>query len=208
MALDFPNKKYANNILQYMQKQKYVITAYNIVYIEGVEPDTLALNDDTIDKWNDVRAIITDDGEWLLCAVATTEPGSWYTYQPMNPRGAARIAFGQYLDAWEFGLHGRYLQEALVQCANITVYRDKNEDGMRIGDQKDTGMFGINQHTTIDAPSTIGHWSAGCLVGRYPSTHAKFIQLCRESGRKRFHTTVLDGTLLHKEKVLGNISGN
>jgi hypothetical protein len=46
-----------------------------------------------------------------------------------------------------------------------------------------------------DASITIGGWSAGCLVGRYPSTHYNvFIPNCKNSGQKKFDTVVLDGT--------------
>ncbi|MBD2771163.1 hypothetical protein [Iningainema tapete] len=189
-------------ILEYLQSEKFRIRAYNIVYIEGVDPDTFALNDDKIDYWNDVRCVIRDDGEILLCNQATTEPGIWYTKFPMNPGGAARIAFGQYLDAWTFGNHkGQY---AIVQCGDVKVHRDFNKDGFRTGDRIDTGnWFGINQHTTSYAPETVGKWSAGCLVGRYPQSHAKFMRLCQDSGRRYFDTTVLDGSVLHQLGVLG-----
>lgn len=188
---------FGTQILTYMQQQKFRIRAYNIVYIEGVDPDTFALNDDAIDLWNDTRNVIRDDGTILMSCSATTEPGLYYTDNPMNPKGAARIAFGQYLDAWTFGDH--HGQDALIQCGALKVYRDANKDGFRTGDSVDEGDdFGIDQHTTCDAPPTIGRWSAGCLVGLHPETHAKFMQLCRDSGRDRFDTTVLDGSELHR----------
>ncbi|MFN6571073.1 hypothetical protein [Dendronalium sp. ChiSLP03b] len=195
------SKDTGKKIIEYLQSQKYRIRAYNIVYIEGVDPDTFALNDDQIDYWNDVRSVIRDDGEILLCAQATTEPGLWYTKNRLNVNGAARIAFGQHLEAWTFGKH--HEQDALVQCGKIKVYRDRNEDGFRTNDPIDVGEdFAINQHTTFQAPESIGKWSAGCLVGRYPQTHAKFLQLCKDSGNKVFDTTVLDGSELHKLQVI------
>jgi hypothetical protein len=191
------------SILKHMQTLKHRIKAHNIIYIEGVDPDTFVENSDVPDLWNDVRCVIRDDGEILLCAIATTEPGRFFTENPMNPGGAARIAFGQYLDAWTFGSHGRSRQDALVQCGEIKVCRDLNQDYRRTGDRVDCGDdFGVNQHTTVNSPNTIGQWSAGCLVGRYPQTHAKFMDLCRTSGYKTFDTTIFDGSELHELGVL------
>ena len=189
-----------SRILDYMIQRNYRVRDFNIIYIEGVDPDTFALNNDIPDLWNDTRNVIMRGGEIVISAVATTEPGRFYSQQPMNPNGAARIKFGQFQDAWIIGKH--HQQEALVQCNPIAVHRDLNKDGYRTGDNIQTGLFGINQHTTSNGPSTIGRWSAGCLVGRYPVTHKKFIELCRRSGAKLFDTTVLDGSELHRLGVL------
>jgi hypothetical protein len=198
------NAAIGKKIIQYMAAQKYKIRALNIVYIEGVDPDSFALNPDRMDEWNDVRMIIRDDGDMLVCASATTEPGAHYTYNPMNAAGAARIAFGQYLDCWEVGIHGAaFPHEALVQIGTIKVHRDLNQDGSRKGDAIDAGSwFGINQHSTSNAPETIGPWSAGCLVGRYLSTHKLFMSICKGMGHRTFDTTILDGSELKRLKVL------
>lgn len=200
------NQSLGKAILNYCSNLGYRIRAYNIIYIEGVDPveDNFKLNGDAFDYWNDTRNVVRDDGVILLSAVATTEPGKYYTYTPMNPNGAARIAFGQYKDCWEFGTHGiSYPHEALVQCGEIKVYRDFNQDGLRTGDLIYTDAQGVNQHTTSNAPDTIGLWGAGCLVGRYESTHKKFMQLMRDSGGVLFDTTILDGTTLHENKIFG-----
>ena len=103
------------------------------------------------------------------------------------------MAFGQYLDAWRIGRH--FKQDALVQCGNLKVFRDSNEDGSRAGDPVDVGdSFGINQHTTSSAPDLVGKWSAGCLVGKFPATHAKFMAICRSMGLATFDSTLIDGS--------------
>jgi hypothetical protein len=165
---------------------------FNIVYLEGCNTDMASLNNDAMDLWNDVRCVLNFEGEVFLNAQSTSEPGRYYVYHPMNPDGAARLALGYHKEAWIIGKH--YEQDALVQCADLKVFRDFNKDGFRTGDKVYVGSnFGINQHTTIEAPATIGRWSAGCLVGRYPSTHAKFMQLCRASGLSKFSTVLIDG---------------
>lgn len=195
-------KTLGQRIIGYMRSLNYLVTAYNVVYIEGVDPveDDLRLNADILDFWNDTRNVIRDDGEVLMSAIATTEPGRYYTNNPMNPGGAARIAFGQHVDAWAIGKH--HDQDALVQVEPVSFYRDLNKDGFRTGDRLYNDVIGMNQHTTSNAPLMIGRWSAGCLVGRYPSSHAKFMRLMRDSKAKRFTATVLDGELLHRLKVL------
>ncbi|MFB2894553.1 hypothetical protein ACE1CI_16710 [Aerosakkonemataceae cyanobacterium BLCC-F50] len=123
---------------------------YNIVYVEGVDANGKA-NSDAIDLWNDRRLVIqVIDGKALIIGnwAATTEPGRHYTNRPMNPKGAARVQFGQY-KAWSVGRHGNsFPHEALIQVGLVAVCRDLNKDGFRRGDRIGTGLFGINQHST------------------------------------------------------------
>jgi hypothetical protein len=124
-----------------------------------------------------------------MSAAATTEPGWFYRLNRLNPQGAAQLAFGQYLNAWQISGQGN-----LVQCGKLTVYRDINQDGIRSGDPVDVGDdFGINQHTTsrFNVPEMVGQWSAGSLVGKYPSTHAKFMTICESMGLTTFDTTLI-----------------
>ena len=185
--------------IDYMQSKNYKIRALNIVYFEGIDPDLVTVNSDKIDQWNDIRSIITNTGDVLLCCIATTEPGWYYRINPMNPGGAAQLAFGQYKDAWQIGNHKG--QDALIQCGTLKVYRDKNEDGSRKGDALEVGDdFGLDQHTTARsdssyAPDTVGRWSAGCLVGKYSTTHYdKFMPIVKSMGLKTFDTTLIDSS--------------
>jgi len=162
----------------------------NILYVEGVDTDGTP-NDDAPNVFNDARIVLRInragnpqiDGVWE----ATTEPGKFYTsIQKLDPRGAARIKFGQY-KSWAVGTHmmGRpSAHEALVQVADIEVFRDLNEDFERDGDATFTGMFGVNQHCGYDLPKAdIGRASAGCLVGRTKSGHREFMALCKSDAR-------------------------
>lgn len=189
-----------------MQKKGYQIATgndeYNIVYVEGMNGDG-TLNSDLPNQFNDRRMVIEFvDGKPKLVGnwEATTEPGYHYTNRPMNPKGAARIAFGQY-KAWRVGIHGNSEpHEALVQVAPIKVHRDANKDMRRTGDKTDEGIFGINQHWGYDCPHTnIGLASAGCLVGRTRSGHREFMKLIKQDIRYRldnnylFMTTIIAG---------------
>lgn len=202
----------ASRMIKYMQAKNYKVSTepqqYNIVYIEGMNPDG-ALNSDAANCFNDLRAVIEFHngtpkivGKWE----ATTEPGSKYTYSPMNPKGAARIKFGQYT-SWSVGLHGTASRhEALVQVRDITVHRDFNKDCRRTGDQEDTGIFAVNQHWGYDLPKNdVGGASAGCLVGRSTEGHKEFMRVIKQDKRYVannqyvFTTTVIPGDELVKK---------
>lgn len=204
----------AKQIIDYMHLKNHVVFSdnknYNIVYVEGMNEDG-TLNDDIPNQFNDRRIVIE-----IIDSVpkivnhwqATTEPGAHYTHNPMNSKGAARIAFGQYR-AWSVGTHGNAEpHEALVQVAPVTVCRDYNKDFKRTGDKLDIGFFGINQHWGYDAPlDNIKNASAGCLVGRRREGHREFMRLVKSDRRYQadknyiFYTTVIAGDdLLVSEK--------
>ena len=182
--------------IQLMRDRGMRVLPYNIIYFEGINTDLSTLNNDALDHWNDVSTIIGEDGTVYFCAQATTEPGREYTDNPLNPKGAFRIALNtQFKNCWRLGDHKG--QDALVQCDTIWGHRDKNKDGFRTGDTIDTGdHFGINQHTTSGMPEKVGFWSAGCLVRRSVEDHKEFMRLCRAMGYRFFDTVVFDGKLI------------
>ena len=198
----------AKKLVIYMQRKGYWIARHpemvNIIYSEGMDPDGKE-NKDAQNKWNDRRMAfrIKPNGnpQMLLNHDATTEPGSYYVQHPLNPSGAARVAFGQY-KAWVDGLH-KGVQPALVQSGPIRVHRDKNKDGKRSPtDPMEIGStFGINQHSTSAGyqSTDIDKYSAGCLVSRNYADHVKFLARVRKDKRYAlnksymFITTVIAG---------------
>jgi hypothetical protein len=134
----------------------------------------------------------------------------------MNPKGAARIAFGQYT-AWQTGVHRSRESgghEALVQVAPVTVHRDLDKDYRREGDARDTGLFGINQHWGYDLPrDDLGNSSAGCLVGRTKAGHRAFMALVKTDKRyladrnHRFTTTVLPASAVLTSGAVSETKG-
>jgi hypothetical protein len=199
-----------DKVIAYMKGKKYFINRHpdcrNIVYLEGVDKDG-TLNSDARNVFNDLRIVFTIDRNGrpdfeTSIWEGTTEPGEFWTFEPMNPKGAARIAFNQY-KAWVVGTHhasSPQAHEALVQTAPITVFRDLNKDFKRPGDEPDTGIFAINQHWGYDAPvGDLGNTSAGCLVGRTKDGHRKFMALIKSDPRYKvnhaykFVTAVLPG---------------
>lgn len=200
---------FASRIVNYMRQKQYFVAVgpqkYTIVYVEGADWDG-SPNADKFNQWNDRRIVIEIVsgvpkivGNWA----ATSEPGDHYTYNPMNAKGAARIAFNQY-KAWRLGYHGRSdRHEALVQVANVAVHRDLNQDGQRTNDLVYEGLFGINQHWGYDM-KTVGRASAGCLVGQSRKSHREFMALIKQDRRYQknnsytFMTTVIAGDDLAK----------
>lgn len=203
------NTDLASKIVAAMEEKGYEIFRghgeVNIVYIEGMSTDA-SINDDAPDRFNDLRLILRfDRGKPTIVGMweATTEPGKYWTHSRMNPKGAARIAFGQYT-AWIVGVHNGD-HEALVQRASpVTVHRDDNEDYIRPGDAVDTGWFGINQHHGYNLPrSSVGRASAGCLVGRSVQGHENFMRIVKSDPRyKKDRKFAFTATILPAEAVV------
>lgn len=206
-----PSDDLAGRLIKYMRGKSYHVSTgpnqYNIVYVEGMNDDGTE-NDDAPNRFNDRRIVIEIVGgtpEIKGMWEATTEPGTYWINNPMNPRGAARIQFNQF-KAWRVGPH-KDQPLALVQVSNLTVHRDFDRNGIRTGDKLHTGSdFGINQHHANDAPRhDIGRWSAGCLVGRTKAGHKEFMSIIMKDRRYQlnsnyiFETTIIPGDDLLKE---------
>ncbi len=117
---------------------------------------------------------------------ATTDPGKYWLQNPMNPKGTAVLAPGQYRGTWKLGKHQNNY-EALVQRKPVKVYRDNNRDAVinynNITTLVDEGYFGINIHRSnpYDQSYVVNKWSAGCQVFKKIDDYNKFMELCKES---------------------------
>lgn len=189
-----PGKDLAGAIWQAMTARGHFLTRVpgwtNIVYVEGANTDGTP-NDNAPNKFNDRRTVLTvRDGRPVLLGNwdATSEPGKFYTENPLNPKGAARIALDQF-KSWNMGVHrgsGKDPHEALVLAAPIRVHRDLNRNFRRDeSDPVDVGAsFAVNQHWGFDSPEeNIGPASAGCLVGRTRQGHREFMNLLKKDPR-------------------------
>ena len=114
---------------------------------------------------------------------STTDPGTYWLRNPMQEQGTAILAEGQYIDAYQLGLHrGEYL--ALVQRKPVTVMRDYNRDALldfKTG-LKTTGMYGIDIHRAnrVGHTKTVDKNSAGCQVFEDADDFALFLTLCQK----------------------------
>ena len=196
-------------IINYCIKQDFLLYTgkgeVNIIYLEGCNLD-FSLNKDAPNIFNDVRLIIQFIDKKPVITFkckATTEPGDYYTINPMNKNGAARICMGQHLNAWSVGIHlaGKSTaHEALCQVAPVVFVRDRNKDYMRTGDIQYRDIIGLNHHGSWGHNGNVGRWSAGCLVADNMTNHREFMRICKtdpryvNNNRFRFSAIVLDAS--------------
>lgn len=127
---------------------------------------------------------------WYSC---TTNPGTHWLKNILNPKGAALLKCGQYYNTWKIGLHqGKY--EALIQHRPVTVFRDGNLN--EISEETsitEIGMFGINIHRANETmiSKLIDKWSAGCQVLNNPADFKALLELCKASKLTEFTYTLL-----------------
>jgi len=124
------------------------------------------------------------NGEWkFFCFNCTTDPGDDWVDNPMLEKGVAILKPGQYPKSHKIRKHGgKYY--ALGQQNNVTVYRDKNKDGVYDlnEDTTTTGLFGINIHraTALEGKKStyVDKWSAGCQVIAANEDFQTFMKIC------------------------------
>lgn len=138
---------------------------------------------------------------------ATTDPGTYWLQNPMQPQGTAILSQGQYENAYQIGMHlGKY--KALVQIAPVTILRDYDRNAKLdfFNGRKDTGLFGINIHRAMSKGTTkfIDKFSAGCQVFQRAEDFQHFMELCekhRSLYGNRFTYTLLDFRAMRRESI-------
>jgi hypothetical protein len=138
---------------------------------------------------------------------ATTDPGTFWLENPMQPQGTAILAQGQYVDAYALGLHrGQYL--ALVERKPIAIIRnyDRKAHLDFLNGKKTTGMYGINIHRANAHGTTkyVDKYSAGCQVFENAEAFAAFIALCQQHSKlygNRFTYTLIDFRAIRRETI-------
>ncbi len=136
---------------------------------------------------------------------ATTDPGTFWLKNPMQPQGTAILAQGQYVDAYQIGLHkGKY--KALVQSKPVTIIRDYDRDAVldMMNGVKITGYFGIDIHraSLTGITKTVDKYSAGCQVFADIGNFYEFMDLCekhRQLYGNHFTYTLIDFRSIRRE---------
>jgi hypothetical protein len=164
-------------------KHGYAFTNFHLV---GIRSKANLKN-----QFDDLIAVINNNEiTWYTC---TTNPGTHWLQNLLNPKGAALLKPGQWKDCWHVGMHqGKY--EALTQCAPVTVFRDGDKDDVaEESSVTETGIFGINIHRANPnaVSKLIDKWSAGCQVLNDPKQFAELLGKCKKSGLKKFTYTLL-----------------
>lgn len=200
---------FAERIAFYMATKGYHLDTNpkngNIVYVSGMTAD-FGQNEDRPDWWNDLRLILAFDEKGApyiaFSQIASTAPG-WISTTSDKAKlrgGVAHVCPGQY-QAWIMGYHkGNKNHPALVQAADIKIWRDTNSDFSQFEEPEIWGRFGINQHSTKVGYTgeRVGKWSEGCLVGWNFEAHLEFIRMIKNWDSVKndpdhiLHTTVID----------------
>ena len=133
---------------------------------------------------------------------ATTDPGTYWLKNPLNPQGTAILLQGQYQNSYQIGLHrGKYY--ALVQSKPVTVLRDYDRNAILDfnNGKPETGMFGINiHHASVNGTTkTVDNYSAGCQVFANINEFNLFMQLCER--HKQLYGNSFTYTLIDKRTI-------
>jgi hypothetical protein len=138
---------------------------------------------------------------------ATTDPGTYWLENPMQPQGTAILAQGQYVNAYHIGMHlGKY--KALVQVGAVKIMRDYDRNAKLdfLNGKKDTGFFGINIHRAMAQGTTkrIDKFSAGCQVFQNAVDFSHFMGMCEKHSQlygNRFTYTLIDFRAMRRESL-------
>ena len=182
------------------------------VYTRPYELNIIGIRSDSTEsnKFDDELHIFfkNNQGKWVHYLFAiTTDPGTYWLQSPMHPQGTAILSQGQYIGAYQIGLHkGKYY--ALVQRRPVTVLRDYDRNAILdfMNGKPDTGMFGINIHRASMNGTTkeIDKYSAGCQVFAGVNDFNLFMQLCEKHrqlyGNSFTYTLIDKRAIVRKEK--------
>jgi hypothetical protein len=193
-----------NTVQEALQKKGYRIfmRPYEL-NIVGVRSDNVKPN-----SFDDAIYVFFQDKGGKLTQhrfAATTDPGTYWLKNPMNPQGTAILKEGQYIGSHQMGMHrGKYL--ALVQKKPVTVLRDYDRNGTLdfLNGKVDTGLFGINIHRASENGTTkiVDQYSAGCQVFANATEFILFLSLCEKHKTlygNDFTYTLIDERAINRE---------
>ena len=138
----------------------------------------------------------------------TTDPGTYWLKNPMNPQGTAILKAGQYRDAYRIDKHRNKYYALCQRLAKVTVIRDYDRDAvLDFNNGKEaTGMFGINIHRArrTGETLTVDRHSAGCQVFKNVEDFDFFMKLCevhRKLYGNKFTYTLVDKRMEFRRKL-------
>ncbi len=156
----------------------------NIVGVRNPDKESNEFNDTLIVVYRDEKF-----NSQIKIYPFTTDPGTYWLNNPMNPKGTAIVVEGQYLNLWDIGLHKGY--EAFVQVGEIEVYRNNNN--------KEKGIIGINCHRSnpYTESTLVKKSSAGCQVHKAVKNHLEVMEIARISKLK--YNKLFNYTLINEK---------
>lgn len=148
------------------------------------------------DIWNDIIGYFIEDD--IHFYKATTDPGRYYTLNPINTEGTAHLCLGYQENIWKIDKHqGKYTAFCNKwNCEKTKIWRDRNQD-YKFDNKNEkvySGHFGINLHRSHRDKliGTVGKYSAGCQVIRNPNSYKTFIEQAIKSEMKKFSYFLFD----------------
>lgn len=190
-----------NRIKTIAQEQGHVIyTEPYRLNIWGFRANTETPNvfDDELHVFTNISQTKITKWAYLVFKI-TTDPGTYWLKNPMNPQGTAILKAGQYRDAYRIDRHRNKYYALCQRLAKVTVIRDYDRDAvLDFNNGKEaTGMFGINIHRARKAGDTltVDKYSAGCQVFKNAQDFDFFMKLCevhRKLYGNKFTYTLVD----------------
>lgn len=159
--------------------------------------------DDEIHVFTNVAKSSNDKIQWAYFVFkCTTDPGTYWLNHPMQLKGTAILAPGQYVDTYKIDKHrGKYY--ALCQrLGKVDIIRDYNRDSILdfLSGIQTSGYYGINIHRASKVGTTyrVDKYSAGCQVFKNAKDFEFFMKLCemhRTQHGNKFTYTLIDENL-------------
>ncbi len=149
----------------------------NVVSVEGTDRDGTP-NQNRNNAFDDIKMVLDGDGKILFGPVtATTQPGRYWTENPMASGGAFIIALGPQT-IWTPGDYHGHTVWRQAEDSFVMGYRDPNMTYKRNGPVIRHENIGIHHHGGYDLPrNDISNAAAGCQVIRMTSDQQEFMDL-------------------------------
>lgn len=182
----------SENVIKFLKEKNYEIYTDkpNIV---GVRNNIQ--NYSQFDDW--MFIIFLNDDESIKESYVfnwTTDPSTFYVKRNVtNDKGTARLKAGQYIDAYNLGLH-RNSYFALVQRGKNPVTVERLDPNFNIV-ATETGYFGINIHKPTgrdELQEAVSYSSAGCQVSSKITDFNKFMQIIKQYSNLYYTYTLIE----------------
>ncbi|MCB9234080.1 MAG: hypothetical protein H6581_20655 [Bacteroidia bacterium] len=191
-----------------MQERRYLIERLPLkLNIVGVRSEDTLPN-----TFNDEIHVFTrqpQGNQWYHWKwAATTDPGTYWLRNPMQPQGTAILKEGQYPNAYQIDKHLDLYPALCQRTGKVTILRDYDRDAILDWNNgtEESGYFGINIHRALIEGTTlyVDRHSAGCQVFANASDFDLFMKLCVASEKlygNSFTYTLIDHRSMSRKRL-------
>jgi lysozyme family protein len=175
----------------------------NVVSVEGMDPDGTQ-NGNRRNAFDDIKMVLNGEGKIIGGPwEATTQPGKFWTDNPMASGGAFIVALGPQA-CWTPGEYHGHEVWRQAEDSTIMGFRDPNGTYTRHGAPIKHGNIGIHHHGGYNLPrDNISNAAAGCQVIRLTDKQEEFMRITKRYPPylKNPHTFRLTATVLAAKDV-------